>query len=123
MGVKNIPDGWVTYTPTVTANSGSFTTASGTGRYVINGKTCTLTFDALITTVGTGQGLKLTLPVRSANTGAYWIGAVREVAVVGTCGVANINPNDTTLICLKYDNGAWQGNNYRFRGTITYEIA
>lgn len=44
---------WTSYTPTVTAGSGTFTTVSATGKYLILGKLAFVTITITITTNGT----------------------------------------------------------------------
>lgn len=57
---------WATYTPTVTAQTGTITTSSASGRFQQIGKTVFITVTCTITTAGTGSGnLTLTLPVNS----------------------------------------------------------
>jgi hypothetical protein len=122
MGMATIPDLWTSYTPIVTANTGTYTNASASARYSVINKVCFLNFEILITTIGTGTLPKLTLPFPSANT-IRSIGHAREVAVAGLTGVAQIDPNSTTLILNRYDNAAWYANGYRYAGSVAYEIA
>jgi hypothetical protein len=61
---------WATYTPTVTANSGSFTAYTATGRYKDIGKTRHISVDINVTTVGTAAvSANVTLP--SGTTAAH----------------------------------------------------
>lgn len=83
---------WTTYTPTVTAGTGSFTTASATGKYMdafgVRNYQVTIT----ITTVGTGTIPNFTLPTAAlAGTPVSMpVGTAREGAVNGKMGVAVI---------------------------------
>lgn len=54
---------WTTYTPTVTANSGTFTSASATGKYLIADGICHLQVVVTVTTKGAGANPIFTLPV------------------------------------------------------------
>jgi hypothetical protein len=53
---------WQTYTPTLSALAGSYTTASATGAYYLNGKMCHVIINIVITTVGTGTYPVVGLP-------------------------------------------------------------
>ncbi len=62
-GVLNGVDVWQSYTPTVTAESGTLTTVSSTGFYKLEGKICHVRIQVNLTTLGTGAGaLIATLP-------------------------------------------------------------
>lgn len=64
-----VPSGgsWSTYTPTISAQSGTITTASATGRYIQTGKIVIAEIDVIITTAGTGSlSLIVGLPVTAA---------------------------------------------------------
>jgi hypothetical protein len=116
---------WTNYSPTITAGSGSYTTASANGSYIRVGKLCVLRLYGLITTVGTGTNPVFTLPFTAATTtaGGKFIGSVRENAATGLSGTASINSAATTLTIFKYDNGAFAGSGYEYSITISYEVA
>lgn len=60
---------WTSYTPTVTATTGTFTSVSATGFYKQLGKTIIGRAAVTVTTIGTAAGrMKVTLPVASLNT-------------------------------------------------------
>jgi len=73
----NIGGAWLAWTPTVTAETGTFTTASIVGVYSQIGKTILFKVTLTITTAGTALGAaRFTLPV-TACTNVY-IGGGRE---------------------------------------------
>lgn len=113
---------WVSYTPTVTAASGSFTTISATGRYKRVGKICVVTNLLTITTVGTGTGPRLSLPFTVSASSAGSIGSVRERAVTGRTGVIS-TINSTTAQLFRYDDGAFVGDGYTYVCSLTFEVA
>ena len=70
-------DEWLSYTPTITAETNTITTKSGTIRYAFSGKTCQIYGDVLITTAGTATGyLIVTLPFTAVVDGASIGGTV-----------------------------------------------
>jgi len=116
---------WTTWTPTITAGSGSFTTASGSGRYIQIGKTVFFKLDVTITTVGTGSGCVFTLPVTaSASWTAGQVASGREDALTGLACSAKL-ATSTTASVSRYDNGniASGGNGTVIRLMGTYEAA
>ena len=78
----NIATAWTSYTPTITAGSGTFTTVSAAGFYKIIGKTVLLRTAITITTVGTASGsLIMTFPggVTTAATVGQFLGGTDAV--------------------------------------------
>src|SRR5690349_7449505 len=69
VAVSGIAAAWTTYTPTVTASVGTYTTVAGAGHYVKMGKIVFLQLVITITTNGTAAGQAIvTLPfTASAN--------------------------------------------------------
>lgn len=71
------PQGYPTkfaYTPTVTATSGTITTASATGEFTISGNKLWMQASATITTNGTGSGaVKITTPVALSANSKYYV--------------------------------------------------
>ena len=114
---------WTSYTPTISAATGTITTASATGQYQTIGKTCIVSMTITITTAGTGANqLFATLPFTSAAR-----------TQSGTCGgefnntgysVKGYIPSSTTQLQITYYNNSTviaSGNNVIV--TTTYEIA
>ena len=115
---------WTSYSPTITASSGSYTTASANGNYTRVGKLCVLRLRGLITTVGTGTNPVFSLPFTAATTtNGRFTGAIRENAATGLSGTATIDSAATTLSTFRYDNGAFSGSGYDYSITISYEVA
>jgi hypothetical protein len=74
---------WTTYTPTVTATSGAFTTLVTNASFCQIGKTVHLAISIGITTAGTASGgINVTLPV-TAKTGSIAVGSGRENSATG----------------------------------------
>ena len=110
---------WISYTPTVTASSGTFTTVSGAGEYIRIGKVCTVHFIITITTNGTAGGSVLfTLPF---NGGSNCQGVFRESSTTGNCGIVSDNVN--TGVLRTFTNGYPGGSGYTLSGSLTYEVA
>lgn len=111
-GTNDTGTAWTTYTPTVTAGSGTFTTVSATGSSKTIGKTVFFHLAIIITTVGTASGqIIATLPV-APITGIEQMAACRSVSnsamgggrIRGDAGT-QININDynggtTTLLAV-----------------------
>ena len=114
-------EAWVSYTPTVSATSGSFTSASATGAYIQYGKTVHWRAVLTQTTVGTASGgLLFTLPVAAKIAGA--VGQGRERAVNGlqnTCYTTA--DNSTTCQVQRYDNQAVIGSGFVVAVSGSYE--
>lgn len=96
---------WQTWFPTITTASGSFTSVSATGKYIIWGKTLHFTEIITITTNGTATNTLTTVPypplVTTSGTSIAW---GRESAVSGSMVQMDLN-SSTTGIIRTYDNG------------------
>jgi hypothetical protein len=114
---------WTSYTPTVTASSGSFTTVTASGKYNVIGKTCFVTMQINTTTVGTASGtIYATLPFTSA--GRIQIGGYgMEVNSTGNMLKGYIPTSSTQLQITTYTNSSTIGAGYQPIMTVTYEIA
>lgn len=96
---------WVSYTPTITATSGTITTAGTcTGRYKRIGKTVFVKVSCAITTNGTGAGkVQITLPaIGSVNNGPY-LGYGRESGLTGKSLIAQFLNGTQNLQAANYD--------------------
>ncbi|MET4263898.1 hypothetical protein ABIA95_000165 [Bradyrhizobium sp. LA8.1] len=92
---------WTSYSPTVSAGSGSFTSASATGVYKQIGKTVLFTVTITITTNGSAAtNVTVTNPVNTngSNAGAFG----REVGVSGKMLQGVINTSNMNI--YNYDN-------------------
>jgi hypothetical protein len=113
---------WTNYTPVVTAQTGSITTYTASGRYFQYGKFCTVTNIINVTNIGTAAGnLFSTLPF-TAGSSTDFSGSVRETDVNGDGGTVLIPANDTKLQTRRIGAGVfWWVNGLRLVVTITYE--
>jgi hypothetical protein len=93
-----------TWTPTITATSGTFTTTSAGGSYTKIGRVVIIRVAITITTVGTASGgVVFTLPFTANGTGG-WECAGRENAATGKMLQAIILGSATTATAFNYDN-------------------
>jgi hypothetical protein len=110
--------GWTTYTPTVTAGSGTFTTVSATGRYKRIGKLVCVQMTITITTNGTAAAnVQGTLPFTGQGDTQ---GVFREGAATGNCGI--MSNSGATAIFRTFTNGYPGGTGYVLAGSLTYEV-
>ena len=111
---------WTTYTPTITAGSGTFTTVSATGRYIRIGKLCVVQQTITVTTNGTAATeVRATIPF--TGTANQQMGAGREYNVTGNMLQGEVG---TTYIGWRtYNNNYPLGTNYAMFGTATFEVA
>jgi hypothetical protein len=118
-------DNWTAFTPTITAATGSLTTASGTAAHMTIGKLCTVRFSISITTNGTGAtAVVMSLPFNQAagygNNQA--IGVAREGAITGNlCQVAAGSTGSAVI--LDYKNSYPGANGVVIAGTYAYEVS
>jgi hypothetical protein len=111
--------GWTSYTPTVTAGSGTFTTVSATGNSKRIGKTVFVEVIITITTNGTAAtNIQFTLPYSGTGQQA---GVFREGAVTGNCGI--ITNGGTGVIMRTFTNGYPGGTGYVLAGSLIYQVA
>jgi len=111
-----------TWTPVVTANVGSITTYSASGKYTKIGRLLTLQFTIVITNNGTGSGAMFVdgVPFAAANSTSE-AGCGREEAATGISLAVGIRTT-TQLIVNKYD-GTYPGvNGYRLDCSIAYTV-
>lgn len=96
---------FTTYTPVVTAASGTFTSASATGGYMVAFGICYFIVTITITTKGTGAQPIFTLPRAALSGSSGWVFPCRENAVTGKAGMAVIQPGLTTAFTSGTDTG------------------
>lgn len=102
-GTGDTGTAWDSYTPTLTASSGSFTTTSASGRYKQIGKTVFFEVDVTITNKGTASGvLQVTLPFTAAARRNV-IGGYERVATGVLCFGA-IASGGTIMSIMAYNN-------------------
>lgn len=119
---KAIGDAWGSWSPTITAETGTFTTVSGAGRYIAVGKLIIWSATITITTVGTASGgVRMTLPVnaQAANT---QLGTGRENTATGAAlEVFAVTASSANI--ARYDNASAIGAGRTLILGGTYEAA
>lgn len=114
---------WQTYTPTLSASSGTLTSASANGLYIRRGNIVYIKVTITITTNGTAAGqLQFTVPI--ASTGSYG-NALHgfERALTGNAVVGFIDGGSSTVAYFKNYNGTYPGaNGYVFNINGFYEV-
>lgn len=111
---------WISYTPTITASSGTFTTVSATGKYAHVGGGVAVTITITITTNGTAAGAILaTLPVASASSAII---CGRENAVTKMMCQGYVASGASSVSITKYDNTYPGGNAYIIILSGVYEV-
>lgn len=100
----HVPQTWTgSWAPTITAETGTFTSVSGAGRYIVMGKTVVWMLTITITTAGTAAGaVRFGLP-STAEAGSGYIGSGREAAATGVALTAFLF-STTQGSVLRYDN-------------------
>lgn len=110
-----------TYTPTVTAQTGSITTVSATGRWLRIGDLIQLQVYINITTNGTGAGsLRFTMPFTAADNGTSAVGCGREDVSTGKQLQVRASPNTSLAEVFTYDNLYPGGSGYGLTLAMTY---
>lgn len=100
-GVDNTA--WSSYTPTVSAQSGTFTSVSATGAYKQLGKTVFVRITVTVTTLGSAAGtLFVTLPSSAVSAGYMLLG--RENGATGKLLQGYTTSASSTLNIVAYDN-------------------
>ena len=107
------------WTPTVTALTGSITSYTSSGSYVKVGKLVSLMFTVSITNQGTAAGVIIISNLPFATSTNSSAGVMRENAVVGISG--GLVPASTTqLYGAKYDGTSPTITGYTWACQITY---
>ena len=106
-----------TFTPTITAATGSLTTVSATGNYTKVGRLVTFAIDITVTNNGTGGGnLRSTLPFTASGINQY--GAGRETVQTGFALTGTITGTVAVLVKSSDDTyPATSGDRLQFSGT------
>jgi hypothetical protein len=109
-----------TYTPTVTAQSGTITTYTATGEYTKIGRLVNVSVKITITTNGTAAGyLIVSLPSGlAANNAITQVGAGREDGVTGD--MLQVLSAASNMIIVTYDAVYPGGNGHVVYATLTY---
>ncbi len=111
-GTNDSGTAWSAYTPTITAQTGTATTVTATGRSKTIGKTVFVQATITITSVGTASGvLFATLPF-TAVTGPIQVLSGVESAVTGKTCKAFLTSGATQATITFYDNtSVWANSN------------
>lgn len=120
--VTNLKGAWSSYATTLTAGTGTYTSASATVYYKTVGKTMHLRVNINITTNGTaGTYTQVTLPATSAGSSQVIVGS--ELASAGFALTGYVSASSSVLIIRKYDATYAGADGYSFALTGTIEIA
>lgn len=115
-------DPWVSFTPTVSATSGTITSASATGYYIRRGKIVYVKIAITITTNGTGAGaLGVTLPMATVGSmGSTFAGKERAITGKGIIGYADAG---VSVMYMQFADGTYCGENgYVINMSGFYEV-
>lgn len=111
----------IAYTPTIAAQTGTFTTVSATGRYTLTKRWCQLQIAITITSIGTAAGyFTATLPFTAASEAYTGSGINVSNALMLNAYVA---PGSSTMAIYKYDASTPTNTNHVLVVTVGYEIA
>ena len=124
MPAASLGGSWTAWTPTITANSGTFTTVSASGRYTQIGKTVHFSLKITQTNIGSAAGFTFfTLPITALFDPANdTVGYGREDALTGSLLQCRAT-STTSAAVIKYDNTAIVANGAVFNIKGTYEAA
>ena len=115
------------FTPTVTAQSGTITSYTANGYYTQSGKIVVATYRINLTNVGTAAAnMIVTLPINAVSgTTKFWTGSCIDMNTTGKAGIFIIDAqtNASTLTSRDYNFSTWFVNGYIIVGTIAYEVA
>lgn len=95
---------WTAYTPSITAASGTYTSVTTTGKYVVIMGICHVQIQITVTTKGTGVTPIVGLPVPALSGSAGYLMLAREGAINGKTGSCTIAAGLTTVNVNAYDN-------------------
>jgi hypothetical protein len=112
-----------TWTPTVSAPSGAFTTVTTSGTYTKIGNLVRASFSVVINNIGTATAMNFigALPFTSSS-GAPSSGAVREFANTGLAWTLTVGSSTTSINTFNYLNSQTVANGATFNGSIVYYV-
>lgn len=106
-GTGDTGTAWTTYTPTITANAGTFTTVSATGRSKTIGKTVFIEIVVTVTNVGTAsQSVNATIPT---GTTAAAFGLVGKETQNTAKQVSGSIPSGGNTVTITFYDGTFPG--------------
>ena len=110
-GTGDTGTAWTSYSPTLSANTGTFTNAAASGRYKTIGKTVFIQVTITIVTNGSAAiNTVVSLPKQAAA--ANFVLAGREGNMTGQMISGVIFANSNYIIFSRYDNAYMGGNGY-----------
>jgi hypothetical protein len=112
---------YTTYTPAVSASTGSFTSASCTSRYLRFGNMVHWYGKVTITTVGTASGTIRMDPPVAKYAGANIVGTGEETAAVGFPIFIILTGTTSEILQSNYNSAIGAGRGIDFN--VTYEVA
>lgn len=95
---------WTSFATVLTANTGTFTSASATMKYMVAFGICHIQAVVTVTTKGTGGVPLLTLPFTALAPATSMPILARENLINGRTGVLSIMPSGTQGVVIGYDN-------------------
>ena len=117
---------WTSWSPTVTASSGTATTVSAQGWYQRVGKTCHVVFNVTTTTIGSASGdIRVTAPFTAKTGHGSFFGMAREQELSNKITQSFILSAGTYFILAgtTLDGAdAWYSG-FRWYTSLTYEVA
>lgn len=129
VAASGVAGAWTDYTPTIAADSGTFTSVTATGRYMKIGKTVFIRASVQFTNIGTAAGFwSFSLPFASTNlvggSNREQVLPAFEIASVGYIGAAHIPNNSSEARVGRFDAaGLFAANGYVVAITGLYECA
>jgi len=112
-----------TWTPTVSAPSGAFTTVTTSGTYTKIGNLVRASFSVVINNIGTATAMNFigALPFTSSS-GAPSSGALREGVTTGVAWTLTVGSSTTSINTFNYLNSQTVANGATFNGSIVYYV-
>jgi hypothetical protein len=110
-----------TWTPVVTATTGTLTTVSGTGTYTKIGRLVYVDYNILITANGTGSGSIQVAGLTHALSSFRAFGVGLETDVVGFLFNSQAIAATDYFILTKYDGTYPAADSYRLQGSFSYK--
>jgi hypothetical protein len=117
---------WTDYTPTITAQEGTFTDTSAVASYCQIGPVVFFQVTLTITTVGTGQGPIFSLPIDAVfPVGGGYTFAGRETVETGVAWTATVDATDGAGVarCQDYSNSPTVADGYVIEYSGCYGVA
>ncbi|HBF30869.1 MAG TPA: hypothetical protein DDW73_14780 [Rhizobium sp.] len=114
---------WTSFTPTILSQTGTLTTAAGTGRWRRVGRQIHLQVSVTITTNGTGAGSVRIMNLPAVSAAAPYVLIGRESALNGKALLGSINSSSSFMSITNYDNSYPGADGAALNITGCYEAA